>query len=57
MKAVGYIRVSTAGQAEDGVSTEAQEAKIHAWALLNGTTEVIIFRDDGLSGKLSLIHI
>lgn len=51
MKAIGYIRVSTAGQVEDGVSTEAQEAKIHAWALLSSASEVVIFRDDGLSGK------
>ena len=51
MKAVGYIRVSTAAQVEDGVSTEAQEAKIRAWALLSSASEVVIFRDDGLSGK------
>ena len=36
MKAIGYIRVSTQGQVNDGVSMEAQEAKIKAWAELNG---------------------
>ena len=36
MKAVGYIRVSTQGQVDDGVSLEAQEAKVKAWAELNG---------------------
>ena len=51
MKAVGYIRVSTAGQVEDGVSMDAQEAKVRAWADLNGADEVVIFRDDGISGK------
>jgi DNA invertase Pin-like site-specific DNA recombinase len=28
MKAIGYIRVSTQGQVEDGVSLDAQEAKV-----------------------------
>jgi len=50
MKAVGYIRVSTQGQVKDGVSLAAQEAKIRSWAELNGA-EVIIYRDEGISGK------
>ena len=33
-KAVGYIRVSTEGQAEKGISLEAQRAKIEAYAAL-----------------------
>lgn len=53
MKAIGYIRVSTQGQAEDGVSLDAQEAKVRAWADLNGADEVVIFRDEGISGKRS----
>ena len=52
MKAIGYVRVSTHGQAEDGVSLDAQEAKVRAWADLNGA-EVVIFRDEGISGKRS----
>lgn len=51
MKAIGYVRVSTAGQVADGVSLDAQEAKVHAWAGLNGAGEVVIFRDAGISGK------
>jgi len=51
MRAIGYIRVSTQGQVEDGVSMDAQEAKIHAWAELNSASEVRIFRDEGISGK------
>jgi len=51
MKAIGYVRVSTAGQVEDGVSLDAQEAKIRAWAALNDAAAVVIFRDEGLSGK------
>lgn len=50
MKAIGYIRVSTQGQAEDGVSLDAQEAKVRAWADLNNA-EAVIFRDEGISGK------
>ncbi len=53
VKAIGYIRVSTAGQAEDGVSLDAQEAKIHAWGELNNADAVLIFRDEGISGKRS----
>ena len=51
MKAVGYVRVSTQGQAEEGVSLDAQEAKIHAWAVANDAADVVIFRDEGISGK------
>lgn len=52
-KVVGYIRVSTARQATDGVSMEAQEAKIRAWGELAGADEVLIFRDNGISGKIT----
>jgi len=51
MKAIGYVRVSTQGQVEDGVSLDAQEAKVRAWAELNGVAGVVIFRDEGISGK------
>ena len=54
MRAIGYIRVSTQGQAEDGVSMDAQEAKVRAWAELQEPgTEVVIFRDEGISGSRS----
>jgi len=52
MRAIGYVRVSTEGQAEDGVSLDAQESKIRAWAELNGA-EVRIFKDAGISGGRS----
>jgi site-specific DNA recombinase len=51
MNAIGYVRVSTEGQAQDGVSLAAQEAKVRAWADLSGAEGVTIFRDAGLSGK------
>lgn len=50
MKAYGYIRVSTEGQATDGVSLDAQRAKIAAWADLNGYTLAGLFEDAGISG-------
>jgi site-specific DNA recombinase len=51
MKAVGYIRVSTEGQAVEGVSLAAQESKIRAWAELNNAESVSVFVDAGISGK------
>lgn len=51
MKAIGYVRVSTDGQAQDGVSMDAQEAKLRAWADMNGAESVTIFTDAGMSGK------
>lgn len=51
MKAIGYIRVSTQGQVEDGVSLEAQQAKIQAWCLANDYQLVEVFTDAGISGK------
>ena len=51
MKTIAYVRVSTSGQVQDGVSLSAQESKIRAWAELNGAEDVVIFTDAGLSGK------
>jgi len=45
MKAIGYIRVSTAEQAEEGISLEAQEARINAWCALYGHELVSIHRE------------
>ena len=49
-KAIGYIRVSTQGQADEGVSLEAQRAKIEAWCSLNDYELVAVFEDAGISG-------
>jgi DNA invertase Pin-like site-specific DNA recombinase len=49
--AIGYVRVSTEGQAVAGVSLEAQRAKIAAWCELNGLTLSAVYSDAGLSGK------
>lgn len=51
MKVVAYTRVSTAGQAEDGISLEAQQARIALWAELNSYGEVVVFTDAGVSGS------
>jgi len=50
-KAVGYIRVSTAGQANEGVSLDAQGARIRAWCEANGYALTRILSDAGVSGK------
>lgn len=49
-KAIGYIRVSTVGQATEGVSLDAQRAKLEAWATLNGAELAEVHVDAGLSG-------
>jgi site-specific DNA recombinase len=51
MKAFGYVRVSTEGQATEGVSLEAQQAKIRAYCLVNDVELSEIFVDAGISGK------
>lgn len=51
MQAVAYIRVSTEGQAQEGVSLEAQEAKIRAYCRLNDLDLVAVFVDAGVSAK------
>lgn len=53
MKAVGYIRVSKASQAEDGVSLAAQREKIEAYARLHDLDLVQVLADEGISGKRS----
>ena len=50
MKTIGYVRVSTAAQAAEGVSMEAQKRKIEAWAELRESEQVLIF-EDAQSGK------
>jgi len=50
-KVVGYIRVSTTGQAEKGASLDAQRAKIEAWCNLNDGELVAVFEDAGISGS------
>jgi DNA invertase Pin-like site-specific DNA recombinase len=51
MKAIGYCRVSDQKQVDNGVSLEAQEAKIQAWCELNDYELVAVYVDAGISGK------
>jgi DNA invertase Pin-like site-specific DNA recombinase len=50
MKALGYARVSTDGQATDGVSLDAQQARTKAWCEANGYVLLGVQVDAGLSG-------
>lgn len=50
MQAFGYCRVSSVMQATDGVSMDAQRAKIAAWCAANDATLVETFADAGMSG-------
>lgn len=52
-KAIGYIRVSTQQQAEEGVSLEAQRAKIEAWCVINDYELTNVYCDSGISGTKS----
>ena len=51
MKAVGYIRVSTSEQADNGISLDNQKHKIETWANLKDLDLVEVISDEGLSGK------
>jgi len=51
MKVIGYVRVSTNEQAENGVSLAAQTHRIREYCKANGWTCVAILADDGYSGK------
>ncbi|WP_432744246.1 recombinase family protein [Methylobacter sp. G7] len=50
MQAIIYLRVSTSGQAEEGVSLAAQEEKARTWCSLNDYLVKDVFVDAGLSG-------
>jgi len=51
-----YVRVSTARQATEGVSLEAQEAACVRHAERIGLPVLAVFRDGGISGKEELAH-
>jgi len=50
LNVVGYIRVSTQGQARDGYSLKYQEEEIKAYCKEQGLNLIHIFRDEGISG-------
>jgi DNA invertase Pin-like site-specific DNA recombinase len=53
MPAIGYCRVSTNGQAEEGFGLDVQEAQVRAVAKANHGRLRGIFRDVGVSGAIS----
>ncbi len=50
-RTVGYVRVSTDKQADHGISLEAQEAKLRAYAELYGLDLLEVIVDAGASAK------
>jgi len=54
VKAIGYIRVSTEEQAREGVSLEAQERSIRAYAEMRGIDLIEVIADPGVSAKKAL---
>lgn len=50
-RVVGYIRVSTQEQAEDGESLERQASRIRAYCQAKGFSEPEIISDEGVSGS------
>ena len=53
-KAIGYIRVSTERQANEGVSLDAQRERLVAYATAQGVELVDIITDAGVSGATPL---
>ncbi|BFU94308.1 MAG: hypothetical protein NTNFB02_10300 [Nitrospira sp.] len=49
-RAVGYVRVSTEHQVQEGISLEAQQTRIRAWCEANGYALDNVHIDAGLSG-------
>jgi DNA invertase Pin-like site-specific DNA recombinase len=54
VKIVGYVRVSTATQVEDGLGLDVQKAAIRALCKTNGHRLIRILSDEGISGAKEL---
>lgn len=50
LTAVGYVRVSSATQVEDGFGLEIQERQLAEWAERGGHQLLAVHRDEGISG-------
>lgn len=48
--AIAYVRVSTTGQADEGISLDAQRSRVAAWAATGGFELVSVHEDAGISG-------
>jgi site-specific DNA recombinase len=56
MKALGYIRVSSDDQVQEGVSLDAQRARIATWCEMSGADLVGVVEDAGISGTVPLAN-
>ena len=54
MKVVGYLRVSTAGQADEGYGLDVQRQAVREWAKASRHRLVSILADEGVSGAKEL---
>jgi DNA invertase Pin-like site-specific DNA recombinase len=54
VKIVGYVRVSTATQVEDGLGLDVQKAAVRTWCKSQGHKLVAILSDEGISGAKEL---
>lgn len=54
MRLVGYVRVSTQGQAENGLGLDVQERALRKWSKQHGHRLVAICRDEGVSGSIAI---
>lgn len=52
--AVLYVRVSTLDQAENGVSLDAQEQRLQAYATAQGLSVLAVLREEAISGTVPL---
>lgn len=53
-QAVGYVRVSTGQQAEQGVSLEAQQERLNVYCMLNALELVHVYREEAVSASIPL---
>ncbi|MDP9387297.1 MAG: recombinase family protein [Actinomycetota bacterium] len=53
MRVVGYVRVSTDRQVEDGAGLEVQWRAVRAWCRAHGHRLVALVADEGVSGTLA----
>ena len=51
MKVFGYARVSTTGQAQDGISLQMQKERVAAWSLANGHELAGVFVETGSGAR------
>ncbi|HVM34540.1 MAG TPA: recombinase family protein [Actinomycetota bacterium] len=54
MRAIGYVRVSTERQAEDGLGLKVQEQAVRRLCKENGLRLVRLYSDEGISGTKEL---